>query len=59
MKTRDAETVGPAPTELLEDTRGYANFVLSSGCDIPFGVPAENIKAFFESCSKYNTAVDR
>ncbi len=59
MKTRDAETVGQATTELLEATRGYANFVLSSGCDIPFGVPAENIKAFFESCSKYNTAVDR
>jgi uroporphyrinogen decarboxylase len=33
---------------LFEQTRPYSNFVLSSGCDIPPGTPAENIKAFFE-----------
>lgn len=59
MKNSNAITVGKSTSDLLEATRGYPNFAPSSGCDIPYGVPAENIKAFFESCNKYNTAVAR
>ncbi len=39
---------------LLKKTAGYSNFVLSSGCDIPYGTPEENIDAFFEALEEYN-----
>lgn len=39
---------------LLDEMESYPNFVLSSGCDIPPGVPAENIEAFFEALEIYN-----
>jgi uroporphyrinogen decarboxylase len=32
---------------LIESARDYPNFVLSTGCDTPPGVPEENIRAFF------------
>ncbi len=41
-------------TSLLNDTAGFKNFVLSSGCDMPPNVPAENIKAFFEALNAFN-----
>lgn len=34
---------------LLEKTKNYPNFMLSSGCDIPPGCPEENINAFFQA----------
>ncbi len=46
------ETMAAAVRELLEKCGGYANFVPSSGCDIPPGSPWENIEAFFETCKK-------
>jgi uroporphyrinogen decarboxylase len=39
---------------LLEETKGHGNFVLSSGCDIPSHVPAENIDAFFQALHEFN-----
>ena len=33
---------------LLNAMRGKTNFVLSSGCDLPAGVPLENIERFVE-----------
>jgi uroporphyrinogen decarboxylase len=38
----------------LEEARGYKNFVISSGCDIPPLTPLENIQSFFDSVSEYN-----
>jgi uroporphyrinogen decarboxylase len=40
---------------LLEKTASYKNFVISSGCDVPPGVPFENIQAFYEALEEFNT----
>ena len=41
-------------TDLLQASSGYRNFVLSSGCDTPPGVPAANIRAFYDALREYN-----
>lgn len=41
------EAVGRATCDLLARTAAYPNFVLSSGCDTPPGVPFANIEAFY------------
>ena len=46
------ETMAQAVRELLNTCGGYANFIPSSGCDVPPGSPWENIEAFFETCKK-------
>lgn len=33
--------------EALDATRGYRNFIISSGCDIPPGTPLPNLEAFY------------
>ncbi len=40
--------------ELLRATAPYPHHVLSSGCDLPPGVPMSNVKAFFEAQKQYN-----
>lgn len=44
----DRETVRQALVQLINETKGYGNFIISSGCDIPPGVPLENIDEFYE-----------
>ena len=39
--------------ELMEKTKDYKNFVISSGCDIPPMSKWDNIKQFFESVNTY------
>ncbi|WP_187470444.1 uroporphyrinogen decarboxylase family protein [Dictyoglomus thermophilum] len=39
--------------ELLEKMRDVDNFILSSGCDIPFGTPLENIDAFMQAAKSF------
>ena len=39
---------------LLEQTRRFPNFVLSSGCDTPPHTPLHNIDAFFEALQEWN-----
>lgn len=46
--------VKQATAALLNATSAYPNFVLSSGCDIPPQIPAENIEAFYEAVNEYN-----
>ena len=46
------ETMARAVRELLDTCGSYANFIPSSGCDVPPGSPWENIEAFFETCKK-------
>lgn len=41
-------------SDLLNRTAAFDNFVLSTGCDLPPHVPAENIIAFFESLKEFN-----
>ena len=50
------EDVQHETMELLQKTSQYRNFVISSGCDIPPGTPAENIDAFFDTLKEYNDA---
>ena len=54
LKQATPEDVYRRTAELLEATRGYANFVLSTGCDVPPQVPAENIRSFYQALEAYN-----
>lgn len=54
LKQASADTVYQATAELLEKTAQYRNFVLSSGCDMPPMVPAENILAFYQALADFN-----
>lgn len=55
FKLSDDKTVYNETYRLLELTRDYSNFVISSGCDIPPQVPLSNIDAFYQAISDYNT----
>jgi len=54
IKNSDSHKIKSTVRNLLEKAAGYRNFVLSSGCDIPYGTPEENIDAFFEALEEYN-----
>jgi uroporphyrinogen decarboxylase len=41
-------------TELLEETKRYPNFILSTGCDLPQETPPENIKRFVRAGKEFN-----
>ena len=43
------ESVAEAVAKLQESCGGYANFLLSSGCDVPPMSPWENLDAFFKA----------
>jgi len=59
FKMSDKETVYSETMKLLERTSTYKNFIISSGCDLPTGVPLENINAFYNAVSfYYNRNVD-
>jgi uroporphyrinogen decarboxylase len=53
FKQGTTEEVKVKTSALLECTKEYRNFVLSSGCDIPPGTPLENIDAFFAALEEY------
>jgi len=36
-------------SELMGDMKGWRNFILSTGCDLPLDTPIENIAAFMEA----------
>lgn len=46
MKDGTIEEVRQKTTNLLEKMRPYPNFLLSTGCDLPPGTPAENMQEF-------------
>jgi uroporphyrinogen decarboxylase len=54
IKNSKPDKIKSEVKNLLERTAEYKNFVLSSGCDIPFGTPEENIDAFFDALEEYN-----
>ena len=47
FKNGTPESVYEQTKQVLDACRGYDNFVISSGCDIPPTSPWENIEAFF------------
>jgi uroporphyrinogen decarboxylase len=44
-------------SDLLESAADYPNFVLSTGCDTPPGVPVENLRAFFAAVENPSIAM--
>ncbi len=54
LKMETAQAVGAATDALLEATAGHGNFILSSGCDTPPGVPEANIDAMFAALDRFN-----
>lgn len=54
FKQSDESVVYDETIRLLESMRGYPNFVLSSGCDIPPHIPLENISAFYLALEDFN-----
>jgi len=54
MKMKTPSEIKTYITDLLQRTATFDNFVLSTGCDLPPHVPAENIVAFFEALHEYN-----
>jgi uroporphyrinogen decarboxylase len=49
-----AQATGDATKALLEATRPYKNFIVSTGCDIPPGSPLANLNAFFRAVAEFN-----
>jgi len=54
MKMKSASEIKTYVGDLLNRTSGFDNFVLSTGCDLPPHVPANNINAFFDALNEYN-----
>lgn len=52
----DADTVYAETMNMLERTKDYPNFVLSTGCDIPPHIPHQNIEAFYRAVRAFNNA---
>jgi uroporphyrinogen decarboxylase len=50
------DTVRAATEALLQATKRFRNFVISSGCDVPPHVPLKNIDAFFDALAAFNRA---
>ena len=47
------DDVKNATLEVMQKCRGHANFVISSGCDIPPKTPWRNLNKFFETVREY------
>lgn len=56
FKMSGPEEIKKVTRQLLEATRSYSNFVLSSGCDIPPYTPLANIDAFYTALEEFNNA---
>jgi uroporphyrinogen decarboxylase len=48
------ESVGEATRALLEATKRYKNFIISSGCDLPPGTRLANLNAFYRAVAEFN-----
>lgn len=54
FKMSTPEQVKQTTMTLLEQTAGYRNYVLSSGCDVPPHVPLQNVEAFYDALAAFN-----
>jgi uroporphyrinogen decarboxylase len=48
------ESVRRQTRDLLEATRSFPSYFISSGCDIPRGTPLANIEAFYDVVAEFN-----
>ena len=58
FKMSTPEQVKQSTINLLKQTAGYKNFVLSSGCDVPPHTSPENIEAFYEALKEFNQSIN-
>lgn len=58
FKMSNPDQIKAFTLELLNATKEYTNFVISSGCDTPPGVPPENVIAFFETVANFNNLIN-
>ncbi len=49
-----SESIREATRQLMRECGGYANFIPSSGCDIPAHANWDNIKSFFDAVAESN-----
>lgn len=54
FKNETPEQVYADTKALLEKAKGHKNFVISTGCDVPPGIPFANIEAFYKAVADYN-----
>ena len=54
LKQATPEVVYEKTLELLQQTASHRNYVLSSGCDMPPGIPEANIRAFYQALDTFN-----
>ncbi|SDZ84031.1 uroporphyrinogen decarboxylase [Porphyromonadaceae bacterium NLAE-zl-C104] len=57
FKQSNPDQVKQSTLELLNRTKNYPNFVISSGCDLPPQTPLENIRAFLEAVEEFNRSI--
>ena len=57
FKQSSSEEVYAATMDLLQQTRSWKNFILSTGCDVPPHIPTENIKSFYQALSDFNRSM--
>ncbi len=55
FRNSSAQAVYNETLDLLEKTKTWKNYVLSSGCDTPPHVPFENIEAFYRALEEFNS----
>ena len=54
FKLGNPELIREKTLELLNSTKSYRNFVVSSGCDIPPFTDINNIQSFFDTIDEFN-----
>lgn len=54
FKMSSSEEVYNETIALLQKTKNYRNFILSSGCDTPPEIPFENIEQFYKALNDFN-----
>ena len=59
MKMMNPTEIKAFIADLLVRTSEFDNFVLSTGCDLPPHVPAENVEAFFEALKDFNAKIEK
>ena len=57
LYSKGPEEIKTMTAELLEKTRQYPHFVLSTGCDVPPEVKLENIDAMIEALNEFNQTI--
>jgi len=54
FKSAEPQAIRNAVLDLLERTKQYPNFIISSGCDVPPHTPFTNIEVFYKAIQEFN-----